>query len=66
VGAGADRCLHHRAASHRGAGVSLGRQPGAAMGAAAAAACGFCRAGDPRHAICGRERSLSAGGGAGV
>ena len=66
VGAGADRRLHHRAASHRRADVAVGRTQGAAMGAPAAAAAGFCRAGDPRRAVRHRERSLSAGRGAGV
>ena len=38
VGAGADRRLHHRAAGDRGAGLTMGRPHGAAMGAAAVAA----------------------------
>ena len=46
--------------------LALGRTQGAAMGTAAVAAVGLCRAGDPRRAVCGRARSVSAGRGAGV
>ena len=54
VGAGADRRLHHRAAGDRRADVAVGRTQGAAMGTAAAAADGLCRAGDSRPAVCDR------------
>ena len=61
VGAGADRRLHHRSAGDRGAGVAVGRELRAGVGAAAAVADGVCRAGDSRPAVCGRSRSLFAG-----
>ena len=59
MGAGADCGLHHRAAGHRRADLALGRPQGAGVGQAAAAAAGVRRAGDPRPAVCGRQRSLS-------
>ena len=66
MGAGADCGLHHRAAGHRRVDLAFGRAQGAGMGQAAAAAAGVRRAGDPRPAVCGRERSLYSGRGAGV
>ena len=41
--------------------LALGRAQGAAMGPPAVAADRICRVGDPRAAVCDRQRSLSAG-----